>query len=654
MAELESQHRARKDLDAVGKLDQLTVKTSKRQSTKLLTGRTSRSDGGEDSPAQFPRRSFTDRDSYSESHASSRVDRPIEILEALRVPSHKMAHSSVGSECTDGEMDEDEDSVCNGCGDICAECLKCAQCFLFLCEVCRKKDGVCRAGDKHVFFGLEGSWASYDAPSSSSSNGNLAEASSRGGVVHKGSLLGQSRGEALTPAKGGMYLMKGTCPIYSDYISFVLRRAEIKEAENDGRAAFHIYCELLRDYPGNIVALLALKALILENPESMGSEPPLVPGMYILDVISSRLEDVHLATVKEKIAAKTWLVNWQERGSTLGAVRLARYLDAMEEEYKEAVKYLRIAAEKEGDPGYKDALFLLGAAYSYGDGVTQNYSEAAAWYFRASKTSHIAAHHNLALRYLEGQGMEKNLQKAFDLFSQAADNKYADSQYRLSLCYKDGIGCVANEEKYLFWLKKAADNCLCEAQTDWGLHLKNDLHKFETAMIFFKLAADQGHDVAMYQLAVITKNGDGVEQDWPLAVEWFKKAAAKGHVNAMNSLGVCYSTGLGVKRDREEAFNYYKKAAEAGHVKGMFNLAEVYRTGRGAPENLIEAVVWYRKAAEEGHADAQFELGRCYNAGKGVKKDRKQAKEWISKAAAQDHMGAIEVLDSADAECIVM
>lgn len=53
--------------------------------------------------------------------------------------------------------------------------------------------------------------------------------------------------------------------------------------------------------------------------------------------------------------------------------------------------------------------------YQAGEGVTQDYSEAAKWYRRASEQGHVDAQYNLSLTYYSGEGVNSNTVMAYML-----------------------------------------------------------------------------------------------------------------------------------------------------------------------------------------------------------------------------------------------
>ena len=80
-------------------------------------------------------------------------------------------------------------------------------------------------------------------------------------------------------------------------------------------------------------------------------------------------------------------------------------------------------------------------------------------------------------------------------------------------------------------------------------------------------------------------NGEGILKDDAEAVRWYRLAAEQGHASAQFNLGVRYATGRGVLKDDAEAVRWYRLAAEQGHARAEFNLGVMHADGRGvAPD----------------------------------------------------------------------
>ena len=75
--------------------------------------------------------------------------------------------------------------------------------------------------------------------------------------------------------------------------------------------------------------------------------------------------------------------------------------------------------------------FKLGAKYFKGDGIPQDYSEAAKWFRKAAEREHGRAQTNLGSMYELGQGVPKNYAEAVKWYRRAAEQGYAVAQYNL-------------------------------------------------------------------------------------------------------------------------------------------------------------------------------------------------------------------------------
>ena len=110
---------------------------------------------------------------------------------------------------------------------------------------------------------------------------------------------------------------------------------------------------------------------------------------------------------------------------------------------------------------------------------------------------------------------------------------------------------------------------------------------FETAFYEFTLAAEEGLDLAQYNLAILYFTGQGVEKDAAEAFRWTELAALQGHVAAQFNLGSLYYAGDGVKANPDKAVGMFKEAARAGHPNAALILANMYADGELTSEEEL-------------------------------------------------------------------
>ena len=75
--------------------------------------------------------------------------------------------------------------------------------------------------------------------------------------------------------------------------------------------------------------------------------------------------------------------------------------------------------------------------------------------------------------------------------------------------------------------------------------------------------------IAQFNLGYMYDQGEGVPQDYKLAVEWYRIAAEQGEARAQSNLGYMYDQGKGVPQDYKLAVEWHRKAAEQGNAMGV-------------------------------------------------------------------------------------
>lgn len=199
---------------------------------------------------------------------------------------------------------------------------------------------------------------------------------------------------------------------------------------------------------------------------------------------------------------------------------------------------LRELLDKAGR-GDADAQEQLGIVYAAGQGVTQDYRNAAEWFRKAADQGNANAQHNLGALYLKGRGVTQDSAEAVKWYRKAADQGLPIAQFFLGMCCMDGRGVAPDAAEAVKWYTKAAD---------------------------------QGNDDAQFILGVCYASGDGVPQDYAEAAKWYRKAADQGNNEAQYNLGHAYLNGEGVAQDSAEAVKWFHKAADQGNDDAQTNL----------------------------------------------------------------------------------
>ncbi|KAK4518701.1 AAA ATPase [Mucor velutinosus] len=142
------------------------------------------------------------------------------------------------------------------------------------------------------------------------------------------------------------------------------------------------------------------------------------------------------------------------------------------------------------------------------------------------------------------------LEQATDMFKQASILNLPIAMFLYGVSLRHGWGCKRNEHLAFQYLQKAAE------------HAVEDLNNFSNAV---NASASKGELImAIYELGVSFRHGWGCKKNKETAVYYFKIAADLNDADAQNDLGHCYYHGHGVKKDLFMAAKYYRKADKQG------------------------------------------------------------------------------------------
>jgi TPR repeat protein len=190
-----------------------------------------------------------------------------------------------------------------------------------------------------------------------------------------------------------------------------------------------------------------------------------------------------------------------------------------------------------------------------------------------------------------------------------------------------------------------------------NLAVLDELDKhYAQAIDLLKRAAQQGHPLAMYNLAIYYKQGLEVPvsaddpsgerrvilaRDDVQAAEWFANAAGHGLVSAMIENGVALIDGLGEVKNPRRGVEWLQRAADAGSPRAMYLLGLVYQYGRSSfnsnlavTQDFQLALLWYGRAAEAGYSDARVKLAQMMEAGNGLPSPQPEIAERYWRLAA--------------------
>lgn len=267
----------------------------------------------------------------------------------------------------------------------------------------------------------------------------------------------------------------------------------------------------------------------------------------------------------------------------------------------------------------------------------------------------------------------KEYATAVEIWRSLAEKGDLWAQFYLAAAYSKGEGVPRDHRVAIRWYRLAANQGHALAMYDLGSYYYDGdsdgvPRSFVTAIRWFRRAAKQGYGPAQVMLAMMYEDGEGAPQDYAQAARWYGEAAGQGMGWGFVGLGRLYQSGMGFPSDEIRAHLCFSLAvanAEEQVVRkqatdlrdevaarmtpaqlslAYFSFGQALEKGDGVPADPVQASKWYRKAANRGYAPAQTVLGHCYQTGTGVVQDLGQAAKWFHKAAGQGFAPAHQFL----------
>lgn len=278
-----------------------------------------------------------------------------------------------------------------------------------------------------------------------------------------------------------------------------------------------------------------------------------------------------LGTEKSPQEAQLWYAKAEQEGDSTATAALAD-ADYEARNYAAAVeRYLKLGNDITAEQLYRCACALLGLAEETAD--AEHRRQAYHYMHTAATQGYAQAAMKLAEAHYAGVEVEKSLEAAIKWYCVAADQGVAAAQFRLAWC---------------LMLSSPAQN--------------------EMAVERLAQAAEQGHPIAAFDLAMCYFSGRGVVRDDSTAVYWLQQAAAAGCPAALRRLAFCYRDAIGVQKDIAHAVQLFAQAAQAGDAEACYNYAWCLYHGYGVCKNPAAAVLLFFKAAAADFAPAHMAL----------------------------------------------
>lgn len=156
-----------------------------------------------------------------------------------------------------------------------------------------------------------------------------------------------------------------------------------------------------------------------------------------------------------------------------------------------------------------------------------------------AEAGEASAQLDLGMIYWDGEGVEQDYARAVQLFRQAADQGNAIAQSNLAYAYYNADGVENDDNAAMYWagLSAAQGDEVAMRLVAFGHYRGRGFpqNRAEAARIWAE-AANLGDDYSAYNMGIIIRDGDGVQQDDALAILWFERALELGHPDAAERL----------------------------------------------------------------------------------------------------------------------
>jgi TPR repeat protein len=161
----------------------------------------------------------------------------------------------------------------------------------------------------------------------------------------------------------------------------------------------------------------------------------------------------------------------------------------------------------------------------------------------------------------------KNYKKAFNTWLELANSGHPPSMLMVSSMYHVGEGVEKDNEKYIMWLEKSAQN---------------------------------GYDIALYQLGMYCLDNDMIEK----GVKYIEESAKQNYPPAIHQIGLFYYDDydkiISYPKDNDKAMAIWKTSYELGYGASANGFFSIYKKKYGRIKSIwfiLTHFVWFIKSS---------------------------------------------------------
>ncbi len=300
---------------------------------------------------------------------------------------------------------------------------------------------------------------------------------------------------------------------------------------------------------------------------------------------------------------------------------------------------------KEAQKGSPDAMYDLGRAFDFGQGVELNARVAASWYRSASEKGHLKAKCALADWLLRHEGEKAaSVQEALSLFVNASKSGEALASSRLGMLQLHGLACERAPKKALELFELAVEQGCQESPVDLAKLLELGEDGIEPnsakALAVLEKAAPKGTPLVKLTLAEMYIQANRAKEAAPLLEE----AIDAGLTQAADTLADLLIEGNGVTKDVERGIKLLRSSETLNTPLGAYTLATSLLASELGGAGQTEALQLLRNAAKQDLTIAEGVLGKLLLADSSNPNSEKEGREWLRKSGAKGFMPSLSTL----------
>lgn len=207
-------------------------------------------------------------------------------------------------------------------------------------------------------------------------------------------------------------------------------------------------------------------------------------------------------------------------------------------------------------------------------------------YAWASRWQMAEAYQNAKEILSEYENTEAEKAEQVRMLEQLWNAGFTVAAHLLGKCWRDGMGVLPDDEQAEVWFRRAAEAGHDFAQYALGKLLQSQ-KRMDEAVFWYEEAAAQDNPYAAYRLGKLYLQGEQVPKDAATALAYLTQSALQGNQYAQYTLGKLYLTGQDVARDPEQAYNWFWESAAQGNEYAQFFLEHIH--DNRSPSVLLSA-----------------------------------------------------------------